>query len=68
MPSVRVVRTYDEYHHTTTHARMMHITIEKERVMYAAANIILLMYCWCNDFASDCRVLLSRLPEVKDTK
>ncbi len=30
--SVRVVRMYDEYHHTTTHARMMHIIIEKERL------------------------------------
>ncbi len=30
--SVRVVRMYDEYHHTTTHARMMYIIKEKERM------------------------------------
>ena len=32
--SVRVVRMYDEYHHTTTHARMMHIIIEKPERLY----------------------------------
>ena len=32
MVSVRVVRLYDEYHHTTTNIRMMCIIIEKKRM------------------------------------
>ena len=32
--SVRVVRMCDEYHHTITHARMMYIIKEKERMYW----------------------------------
>ena len=32
--SVSVVRMFDEYHHTTTHVRMMYIIIEKERMYW----------------------------------
>ena len=37
--SVRVVRMYDEYHHKTTHARMMCIFIEKEKMYWFIVNI-----------------------------
>ena len=38
--NVRVVRMYAEYHHTTTHARMMYIIIEKERICCSVTPVL----------------------------